>query len=39
MRDRRLRTLDVPAIAAELAREPPGLTRRRDGRRIQDYAA
>lgn len=37
MRDRRLLTLDVPAVAAELARELPALVRRRDGRRIQDY--
>ncbi|MFH8928004.1 amidohydrolase [Streptomyces pristinaespiralis] len=37
MRDRRLLTLDVPAITAELARELPALTRRRHGRRIQEY--
>ncbi|MEU0083787.1 amidohydrolase [Streptomyces sp. NPDC006274] len=37
MRDRRLLTLDVPSVAAELARELPALVRRRDGRRIQDY--
>jgi 5-methylthioadenosine/S-adenosylhomocysteine deaminase len=37
MRDRRLLTLDAPAVAAELARELPALVRRRDGRRIQDY--
>jgi 5-methylthioadenosine/S-adenosylhomocysteine deaminase len=37
MRDRRLLTLDVPAITAELARELPALTRRRQGRRIQEY--
>lgn len=39
MRDRRLLTLDVPAIAAELDRELPALIRRRDGRRIQEYDA
>jgi 5-methylthioadenosine/S-adenosylhomocysteine deaminase len=37
MRDRRLLTLDVPAVAAELALELPALTRRGEGRRIQDY--
>ena len=37
MRDRRLLTLDVPAIVAELAERLPALTERRKGRRIQDY--
>jgi 5-methylthioadenosine/S-adenosylhomocysteine deaminase len=37
MRDRRLLTLDVPAIATELAGQLPALTERRKGRRIQDY--
>jgi 5-methylthioadenosine/S-adenosylhomocysteine deaminase len=37
MRDRRLLTLDVPAIVAGLAGQLPALTERRKGRRIQDY--
>ncbi len=37
MRDRRLLTLDVPEIVAELGAELPALTERRKGRRIQDY--
>jgi 5-methylthioadenosine/S-adenosylhomocysteine deaminase len=37
MRDRRLLTLDVPAITAELAVRFPALTERRKGRRVQDY--
>ncbi|WP_327684832.1 amidohydrolase [Streptomyces sp. NBC_00467] len=37
MRDRRLLTLDVPELVAELNRELPALTERRKGKRIQDY--
>ncbi|MEJ8634297.1 amidohydrolase [Streptomyces sp. MS2.AVA.5] len=37
MRDRRLLTLDVPEIVAELNAELPALTERRKGKRIQDY--
>lgn len=37
MRERRLLTLDVPAITDELATWLPALTERRQGRRIQDY--
>ncbi|MFI2349145.1 amidohydrolase [Streptomyces sp. NPDC019443] len=37
MRDRRLLTLDVPAIVAELTAQLPALTERRKGSRIQDY--
>ncbi|WP_419999806.1 amidohydrolase [Streptomyces boninensis] len=37
MRDRRLLTVDVPAVAAELAERLPALTARREGRRIQEY--
>lgn len=37
MRDRRLLTVDVPAIAAELTERLPALTERRKGRRVQDY--
>jgi 5-methylthioadenosine/S-adenosylhomocysteine deaminase len=37
MRDRRLLTLDVPAIAAELIERLPVLTERRRGQRVQDY--
>ncbi|WP_240139104.1 amidohydrolase [Streptomyces sp. MUM 178J] len=37
MRDRRLLTVDVPAVAAELGELLPALTRRVAGRRIQDY--
>lgn len=37
MRDRRLLTLDVDAVATELAQRLPELTDRAHGRRIQDY--
>ncbi|WP_406403344.1 amidohydrolase [Streptomyces sp. NBC_00879] len=37
MRDRRLLTVDVPAVAAELTERLPALTERRKGRRVQDY--
>ncbi|MFE7650604.1 amidohydrolase [Streptomyces phaeoluteigriseus] len=37
MRDRELLTLDVPAIAAELAERLPALVDRGHGRRIQKY--
>ncbi|MET7619590.1 amidohydrolase [Streptomyces sp. NPDC005408] len=37
MRDRRLLTLDLPAIVVELTEQLPALTERRKGRRIQDY--
>ncbi|MGW1491980.1 amidohydrolase [Streptomyces sp. NPDC002402] len=37
MRDRRLLTVDVPAVAAELSERLPALTERRKGRRVQDY--
>ncbi|WP_328679096.1 amidohydrolase [Streptomyces sp. NBC_00322] len=37
MRDRRLLTVDVPAIVAELSERLPALTERRKGRRVQDY--
>jgi 5-methylthioadenosine/S-adenosylhomocysteine deaminase len=37
MRDGRLLTLDVAAIADELGALLPALTERRQGRRIQDY--
>ncbi|MFF8957156.1 amidohydrolase [Streptomyces sp. NPDC014894] len=39
MRDRRLLTLDVPEIAAELEAELPALAGRRDGGPIQEYDA
>ncbi|WP_434588495.1 amidohydrolase [Streptomyces sp. A5-4] len=39
MRDRRLLTLDVPAIADELAGQLPELVKRRVGRSVQDYRA
>lgn len=37
MRDRRLLTLDVPTIAAELDSQLPALIERREGQRIQSY--
>ncbi|MEU5953200.1 amidohydrolase [Streptomyces sp. NPDC047525] len=37
MRDRRLLTLDVPGIVAELGAELPALIDRSHGKRIQDY--
>lgn len=37
MRDRRLLTLDVPEIVAELGAELPALIDRSHGKRIQDY--
>ncbi|MFP3986242.1 amidohydrolase [Streptomyces sp. E11-3] len=37
MRDRRLHTLDVPEIAAELTARLPALTDRSHGRRVQHY--
>ncbi|MGW7273400.1 amidohydrolase [Streptomyces sp. NPDC054864] len=37
MRDRRLLTLDVPSIVAELGAELPALIDRSHGKRIQDY--
>ncbi|WP_367040757.1 amidohydrolase [Streptomyces sp. Je 1-332] len=37
MRDRRLLTLDVPSVVAELGAELPALIDRSHGKRIQDY--
>lgn len=39
MRGRRLLTVDVPTVAAEIAKRLPRLTDRSHGRRIQDYDA
>jgi len=37
MRDRRLLTVDVPAVVAELTSRLPALTDRSHGRRVQEY--